>query len=232
MGRMSPKDPPAPGNERMGARRAASLLSTNPTLIDGSGSHAALPAAGDRPVAFLGYELCDLLGRGGMGEVLLAHDVRIGREVAIKRMRNAEPDPEAEARFLREAKIQARLQHPAIVPVHELGRDAEGRPYFTMKRLAGVTLHELLGGPLQRLLRALAEVCLAIEFAHEHGVIHRDIKPTNIMLGDFGEVYVLDWGIARVLDDGSASVSVRDIAAYEGETQVGAVMGTPGYMAP
>jgi len=133
---------------------------------------------------------------------------------------------------LREAKIQARLQHPAIVPVHELGRDAEGRPYFTMKRLAGVTLHQLLGDSPQRLLRAFAEVCLAIEFAHEHGVIHRDIKPTNIMLGDFGEVYVLDWGVARVVDDGSASSSVRDIVTVEGETQVGAVMGTPGYMAP
>jgi hypothetical protein len=101
-----------------------------------------------------------------------------------------------------------------------------------MKRLAGVTLHQLLGDSPQRLLRAFAEVCLAIEFAHEHGVIHRDIKPTNIMLGDFGEVYVLDWGVARVVDDGSATSSVRDIATVEGETQVGAVMGTPGYMAP
>jgi len=116
--------------------------------------------------------------------------------------------------------------------VHELGRDADGRPYFTMKRLAGVTLQRLLGGSLQRLLRAFADVCLAIEFAHEHGVIHRDIKPANIMLGDFGEVYVLDWGVARVLDDGSATPSVRDISTVEGETQAGAVMGTPGYMAP
>jgi serine/threonine-protein kinase len=148
-------------------------------------------------------------------------------------MRRLDPGAEAETRFLREAKIQARLQHPAIVPVHELGRDADGRPYFTMKRLAGVTLYQLLGEPLQRLLRAFADVCLAVEFAHEHGVIHRDIKPTNIMLGDFGEVYVLDWGVARVLDeDGSGHPSVRDIATVEGETQVGAVMGTPGYMAP
>ncbi|TMQ06301.1 MAG: hypothetical protein E6J90_46710 [Deltaproteobacteria bacterium] len=131
------------------------------------------------------------------------------------------------------SKIQARLQHPGIVPVHELGRDADGRPYFTMKRLAGTTLFQLLGGSLRPLLRAFVDVCLAIEFAHEHGVIHRDIKPTNIMLGDFGEVYVLDWGVARVLDeDGSGHPSVRDIVTMEGETQVGAVMGTPGYMAP
>ncbi|MEO7729385.1 MAG: serine/threonine-protein kinase, partial [Kofleriaceae bacterium] len=181
---------------------------------------------------FAGYELGELLGRGGMGEVLLAHDGVIGREVAIKRMRHADPTPEAETRFVREAKIQARLQHPAIVPVHELGRDEAGRPYFTMKRLAGRTLQELLGEPMQRLLRAFVEVCLAVEFAHEHGVIHRDIKPTNIMLGDFGEVYMLDWGVALVLGDGTAKPSVTDIAALEGETQVGAVMGTPGYMPP
>jgi len=195
---------------------------------DGSVTHDELG-----PVVLEGYAVGELLGRGGMGEVLLALDEVIGREVAIKRMRRTEPDLDAETRFLREAKIQARLQHPAIVPVHQLGRDADGRPYFTMKRLAGVTLHALLGGSPQRLLRAFAEVCLAIEFAHEHGVIHRDIKPTNIMLGDFGEVYVLDWGVARVLDeDGSGHPSVRDIVTMEGETQTGAVMGTPGYMAP
>jgi len=183
-------------------------------------------------VAVDGYLVGELLGRGGMGEVLLAQDQQIGREVALKRMRGVQAHPEAEIRFLREAKLQARLQHPSIVPVHELGRDADGRPYFTMNRLAGVTLQRLLGGPLQRLLRAFTDVCLAIEFAHEHGVIHRDIKPSNIMLGDFGEVYVLDWGVARVLDDGSATPAVKDIATTEGETQVGAVMGTPGYMAP
>jgi serine/threonine-protein kinase len=186
-----------------------------------------------RPIAVDGYTVGEVIGRGGMGEVLLAHDEVIGREVAIKRMRRSDPDADAETRFLREAKIQARLQHPSIVPVHELGRDADGRLYFTMKRLAGVTLYQLLGGPRQRLLRAFADVCLTIEFAHEHGVIHRDLKPTNIMLGDFGEVYVLDWGVARVLDeDGSGHPSVRDIITLEGETQVGAVMGTPGYMAP
>ncbi|HET9627501.1 MAG TPA: serine/threonine-protein kinase, partial [Kofleriaceae bacterium] len=178
------------------------------------------------------YELRALLGRGGMGEVLLAEDHWIGREVAVKRMRRTAPDLDAERRFLREAKIQARLQHPAVVPVHDMGRDPDGRPYFTMKRLTGDTLHDLLDQPQQRLLRAFAEVCLAIEFAHEHGVIHRDIKPSNIMLGKFGEVYVLDWGVARVVGDGSANPSIQDIANMDGETQVGDVMGTPGYMAP
>ena len=214
-------------------------LASSPSQVatqTGGGTSRAGEAgeAGDGalPAIVAGYEIGELLGRGGMGEVLLAHDGAIGREVAIKRMRQADASFEAETRFLREAKIQARLQHPAIVPVHELGRDEEGRPYFTMKRLAGVTLYQLLGESPRRLLRAFVDVCLAIEFAHEHGVIHRDIKPTNIMLGDFGEVYVLDWGVARVLDEGVEHPSVRDIVTAPGETQTGAVMGTPGYMAP
>ena len=182
-----------------------------------------------------GYTLVELLGRGGMGEVVLAADDQIGREVAIKRMRDTPaPEPDAELRFFREAKIQARLQHPAIVPVHEVGRDVSGRPYFTMQRLAGTTLDQLIGTERtpQRLLRAFAEICLAVEYAHEHGVVHRDIKPSNIMLGDFGEVYLLDWGVARVLAETAGSESVTDIAVEGGETQVGSVLGTPGYMAP
>jgi hypothetical protein len=216
--------------EAGGTRYGGALGATRDVAATGDGG-----ATGDDvgPIEVTGYAVGELLGRGGMGEVLLAYDEQIGREVAIKRMRRLEPGVDAETRFLREAKVQARLQHPAIVPVHELGRATDGRPYFTMKRLAGVTLHQLLGGSLQRLLRAFADVCLAVEFAHEHGVIHRDLKPTNIMLGDFGEVYVLDWGVARVLDeDGSGHPSVRDIVTVEGETQTGAVMGTPGYMAP
>src|SRR5215470_4556822 len=223
---MRPKDPRGQLTDSLDAATGLETRTAGETGGDTINEHA-------RPIALDGYTVGEMIGRGGMGEVLLAHDEVIGREVAIKRMRRSDPDADAETRFLREAKIQARLQHPSIVPVHELGRDADGRPYFTMKRLAGVTLYQLLGGPRQRLLRAFADVCLAIEFAHEHGVIHRDIKPTNIMLGDFGEVYVLDWGVARVLDeDGSGHPSVRDIITVEGETQVGAVMGTPGYMAP
>src|ERR1700733_12360537 len=132
-----------------------------------------------------GYELGDVIGRGGVGEVIAAHDLRIERGVAIKRMRTEQPSPEAAARFLREAKIQARLDHPAIVPVHELGTDPEGRPYFTMKRLAGTTLAQRLAlhEPIQPLLRALVDVCFAVELAHTRHVVHRDLKPSNIMLG-------------------------------------------------
>ena len=179
------------------------------------------------------YELGEVLGRGGMGEVVLAEDKTIGRRVAIKRMRAADPTPEAVTRFLREARIQARLDHPAIVPVHELGEDDDGRPYFTMKRLAGVTLYDVLKegkATLQKLLRAFVDVCLAIEFAHERGIVHRDLKPSNIMLGHYGEVYVLDWGVARVMGDTEIAGVVID--SLGGETQQGAVLGTPGYMSP
>src|SRR5882762_3803079 len=107
-----------------------------------------------------GYRFVAILGRGGMGEVLLAQDEAIGRDVAIKRMRDTAAS--LETRFLREAKIQARLQHPSIVPVHELGRDRSGRPYFTMKRLTGTTLEVLLAAPRQRLLRAFVDACHAL----------------------------------------------------------------------
>ena len=185
-----------------------------------------------------GYQLGDVLGRGGMGEVLVAQDQRIGREVAIKRIRG-KVSPDLVDRFLREARIQARLDHPAIVPVYELGTDADGAPYFTMKRLVGETLSKKLGqkdkgGNIQPLLRAFADVCLAIELAHSRGVIHRDLKPSNIMLGDFGEVYVIDWGVARVASSEPARTSLRESTpiADDDHTTIGSILGTPGYMSP
>ena len=181
------------------------------------------------------YVYGEVIGRGGMGEVILAHDRHIGRDVAIKRLRAATFTEDDHARFLREARIQARLDHPAVVPVYELSRDAEGRPYFTMKRLAGVTLSEMIANPTttrQRLLRAFADVCRAVDFAHARGVVHRDLKPANISLGEFGEVYVLDWGVARVVGDATQEVVTADIDTLEGSTPTEKVLGTPGYMAP
>jgi len=203
---------------------------------DGATSDTTSAAATQRPakLSLSSYEIREQpIGRGGMGEVLLARDPQIGRDVAIKRMTGDDQDPEAVIRFVREAKIQAQLEHPAIVPVHEIGSDANGHPYFTMKRLTGRTLLDVLRDPevrQQRLLRALVGVCNAIELAHSRAIIHRDLKPANIMLGDYGEVYVLDWGIARVLaaPDGTTAPGIP----ISGETQVGAVMGTLGYMAP
>ncbi|HTR51725.1 MAG TPA: serine/threonine-protein kinase [Kofleriaceae bacterium] len=184
------------------------------------------------------YVLGSKLGAGGMGEVLLATDRQIGREVAIKRMRVA-ATPDSVARFMREAKIQGRLEHPAIAPVHELSTDEDGQPFFVMKRLAGVTL-TAAGKRFtrQKLLRAFADVCLAVELAHSRGIVHRDLKPDNIMLGDYGEVYVLDWGIARVLgepDDEPGVVPTArpsDPDLVSDSTAIGSVIGTPGYIAP
>ena len=187
------------------------------------------------PVSLPGYDVGEVIGKGGMGEVLLAHDSRIGRNVAIKRLRGVDPGPAATERFLREAKIQARLDHPAIVPVYELGLDANGQPYFTMKRLAGTTLSDVLRRPeasSQTMLRAFVDVCLAIEFAHSRGVVHRDLKPANIMLGDYGEVYVIDWGIARRIGAPEKAEEMAEPSPSERHTEAGAVLGTPGYMAP
>jgi len=205
-------------------------ISEAATLVPGSGT-----SRGTIVLPPPGYLLGVSIGRGGMGEVLAAQDTRIGREVAVKRMTSETPDDEQIARFLREARIQARLEHPSIVPVHELGIDPEGRPYFTMKRLVGQTLgqRQLDGMSMNRLLRAYVEVCRAIEFAHSRGVVHRDLKPANVMLGDFGEVYVIDWGIARVLaDDPDHPLEQVDISTLDQGTKSGALLGTPGYMAP
>jgi serine/threonine protein kinase len=195
-----------------------------------------------------GYDLGDLIGKGGMGEVIAAHDIKFGRDIAIKRM-SGDQSARSVTRFLREARIQARLEHPAIVPIHDLGTDKEGRPFFTMKRLAGVTLADKIkeSEPVQPLLRAFVEVLLAIEFAHARQVVHRDLKPANIMLGGYGEVYVLDWGVARELDkrddiatDDGGMLPIERVPGMaetarpidETATKVGAVIGTAGYMAP
>ncbi|HET9988127.1 MAG TPA: serine/threonine-protein kinase, partial [Kofleriaceae bacterium] len=189
--------------------------------------------ADDATRALKGYVFGEVIGRGGLGEVVIAHDLRVGRDVAFKRLRATAPSDGEINRFLREARIQARLDHPAIPPVYDLGTDDDGRPFFTMKRLAGVTLSELMKSPVanrQRLLRAFADVCLAIEFAHSRGIVHRDLKPANVMLGDFGDVYVLDWGLARVVGEAVAEVQRDDIDSLD--LKESKLLGTPGYMSP
>jgi eukaryotic-like serine/threonine-protein kinase len=206
------------------------------------------------------YEARRRLGEGGMGEVLLSRDRVIGREVAMKVVQSEHPrKKELRERFVREARVQGQLEHPAIVPVYDFGVNAEGRAFFTMRRVRGVTLEDILdrlrngdtvaerAHTRHTLLATFVRVCLAIEFAHEHGVIHRDLKPANVMLGRHGEVYVLDWGLAKVrsasksLDeprpptesDGippSDRESLSNVA--EGSTAYGAILGTPQYMAP
>jgi serine/threonine-protein kinase len=230
---------------------AATDPSLDPTLAASAETDlpptAPLPAAprnglpGLEPITGSRYELGELLGQGGMGEVVLAKDRQIGREVAVKRIRAKEPSSEALARFVREALLQGRLEHPAIVPVHDLAIDRDGHPFFVMKRLTGTALNDILKtadpddhAKRRRLLRAFVDVCLAVEFAHAKGIVHRDLKPANIMLGDFGEVYVLDWGIARMMieDREVTRPSQRGLELSTGETRAGSVLGTPAYMAP
>jgi serine/threonine protein kinase len=179
---------------------------------------ARLQAVANWP-AFEGdrYAVVEQLGRGGMGSVYLARDERLGREVAIK-VSSGVPGAEVERRLNAEARILATLEHPGIVPIHDAGRLADGRLFYVMKRVRGATLSE----HLQR-VRSLSErlgiferICEAVSFAHARGVIHRDLKPDNVMIGEFGEVLVMDWGVARAgaLDE------------------AGTVLGTRGFMAP
>ncbi len=189
------------------------------------------------------YELRRILGTGAMGEVALCLDARIGREVALKRMTDKyRGDRTARARFLREARVQGQLEHPAVVPVYDLDVDEEGDEHFTMKCLRGKTLAEILQAlqrgeaaaaqrfPLRRLLGAFSAACLAVDYAHSRGVIHRDLKPANLMLGEYGEVYVLDWGIAKLT--GAPGETILDGERDNVRTQTGTIMGTWGYMSP
>ncbi len=199
------------------------------------------------------YQPRELLGKGGMGEVWLAVDRRIGREVALKVATIAPGDGAAAARFVREAKLQGQLDHPGVVPVHDLGTRPDGSVFFTMQRVRGQTLAAIIaargaGDPevvrrytVRKLLVALVSVCHAVEAAHAQGLVHRDLKPANIMLGGRGEVYVLDWGLAKPIAlerPSGAGATVREAGApaaaesLPGLTAAGQFLGTPGYMAP
>jgi eukaryotic-like serine/threonine-protein kinase len=144
------------------------------------------------------YEIVETLGRGGMGTVYLARDRRLDREVALKVVQLPEGSGDLE-RLLREARVLARLEHPGIVPVHDAGLLPDGRAFYAMKRVRGRRLDEYARtAPLPERLRAFERICEAVAFAHAHGVIHRDLKPENVMVGPFGEVLVMDWGVAKV----------------------------------
>ena len=189
------------------------------------------------------YVVRRCLGMGGFGEVMSAFDVDLRRYVALKRIRE---DRRAigVARLVEEAQVTAQIGHPAIPSVHALGVDEQGRPFFAMDLIAGRCLTDVLSEDaptLQRKLRIFTQVANAVAFAHERGVIHRDIKPDNVMIGRFGEVHLMDWGIAKVLGaaprpesmpeprEEDTDVSVSD---EHPPTRAGGVIGTPGYMSP
>lgn len=174
------------------------------------------------------YEAAERIGQGGMGLVYRAFDRVLERDVAIK-VTSALVDDSAVRRLSREARILARLEHPGIVSVHDAGVTPDGRPWYAMRLVRGVRLdrwvvHRTRG----ERLRLFLQVCDAIGFAHAQHVVHRDIKPGNIMVGEYGEVLVLDWGVAKVGDDVARGVTTGSSQ----DTQDGVVVGTPGFMAP
>ncbi|HEV3023200.1 MAG TPA: serine/threonine-protein kinase, partial [Pirellulales bacterium] len=197
------------------------------------------------------YTLSRLHGAGGIGRVWLARDDVLGRDVALKELRPEKAEnPAIWTRFLREAQITGQLEHPSIVPVYEVGRRSDQQaPFYTMRFVRGRTLGEAVAGyhrrraggeagPLEMrdLLAAFVGVCHAVAYAHSRGVLHRDLKPQNVVLGDYGEAIVLDWGLARLVDptdDEGDTAAIAVVAAGHGdETLQGQVVGTPSYMAP
>jgi len=194
------------------------------------------------------YPVTGHLGAGGMGEVLQVTDTDLGRELAAKVILGRS-DPGTLAKFIREAQVTGQLEHPNIVPLYELGMTADQQIYFTMKRVEGRTLEQVLdsaAGRLIPLLQILVKVCDALDFAHSRDVIHRDLKPANIMVGRFGEVQVMDWGLAKVLgqedpaaeglaltvDTGRFAEMARNGDSEPAMTLDGTVCGTPQYMPP
>ena len=185
------------------------------------------------------YKNVKELGRGGMGTVYLTEDRELSRLVAVKVLNTPDITDDLRRRMIREAQIIAGLEHPGIVPVHDVGTLPDGRIFYAMKYVRGLRLDEYAahGASLRDRLRKFQSVCDAVAFAHAHGVIHRDLKPQNIMIGSFGEVLVLDWGVAKIRpqmntdehrseSDQCLSVSIR------GDTSDGTIIGTRDYMSP
>ena len=198
------------------------------------------------------YRLLERVARGGMGVVYAAEDQKLQRRVALKVLDLPEAGGDLANRLIREARVLARLEHPGIVPVHDVGTLADGRVFYTMKFVEGQRLDQFIAtvASLQDRLRLFLRICDAVAFAHARGVLHRDLKPANIMVGPFGEVLVMDWGLAKILHADSQTMPPTadpNATIFEKTTQPaeetsstkssvitghGTVMGTPGYMSP
>ncbi len=202
------------------------------------------------PISAGRYQLGEEIARGGMGVVYRAIDTAFGREVAIKVLQEKySPKSGAARRFAEEARITGQLQHPAIPPVHDIGTLPDGRPFLAMKLIKGQTLDDLLKARTDlhadrgRFVAAFEAVCQAVAYAHAHKVIHRDLKPANVMVGSFGEVQVMDWGLAKVLgtrtpdstdyDETFGATEIQSVRDSDADfTQAGSVLGTPAFMPP
>jgi WD40 repeat protein/serine/threonine protein kinase len=233
--------PPLPSPGATAGPTTQGTASADP--VDPLAAASAVHGAADLPVvAREHYRMISEFARGGLGSIVKARDKRTGRIVAIKQTLTSSDD--AARRFAREALITANLQHPAIVPVYELGRWPTGEPFYAMKLVAGRSFEDVLAAAPTldaRLahLPVIISVADALAYAHDKRVIHRDLKPANVLVGDFGETVVIDWGLAKVI--GSADAPARDsldvppAARGDGDagaTIDGAVMGTPHYMPP
>ena len=241
-----------------GAQASSSLP---PTLVvdsfdatpagGGSGDTLTTPPADRVPAgtARVGrYRLLGELGHGGMGVVLRAFDPDLKRTLAVKiLLPEFRGHPVAERRFLEEAQVTGQLQHPGVAPVHEIGRLEDGRPFIAMKLIEGHSLDQLLkdrpspAADLSRFVAVFGQICQTLAYAHSRGVIHRDLKPANVIVGAFGEVQVMDWGLAKVLgsadDADQDAVEVRAIHTLRSDEHVdfsrcGSILGTPPFMAP
>jgi tetratricopeptide (TPR) repeat protein len=216
--------------------------------VDSIGKRIAVP-----PSVTQRYTLGDEIARGGMGVVYRATDTVLGREVAVKVLHEKYPSESGAAfRFAGEARISGQLQHPSIPPVHDLGTLPDGRPFLAMKLIKGQTLEVLLkarpdpSAERGRFVAVFEQICQALAYAHAHDVIHRDLKPANVMVGAFGEVQVMDWGLAKVLGAGTAPASPIEAAneptrawtqidptpELGSHTQAGSMLGTPAFAPP
>jgi len=223
-------------------RRVPSTLPhTNVELME-----SKLPA---RMVATVEFDVIRSHARGGLGEVMVARDRTLGRDVAVKRIRPPfDAEPARRIRFLREAEVTGRLEHPGIAPVYGLGEDDAGKPCYAMRLVQGETLRDAIrrfhSGPgktlaFRDLLARFLVVCQVAAYAHARGFIHRDIKPANVVIGPFGETILLDWGLAKEFASADPEARTDQVETIDssatplmGETAPGAVMGTPGFMAP
>ena len=255
-------DAPAPVSSAPGHRAQHTLdflesagheVQATAGAVDPTGS----AGSGQQQLGLERYEDLGRLGMGGMGEVRRVRDRYLGRTLALKTLHEAfTARPTLVARFREEAQATAQLQHPGIVPIYDLGQLPDGRLWFTMKEVSGQTLGQVIeqvhasssdqgqvapgGWSLRRLVAALRQVCEAVGYAHSRGVVHRDLKPDNIMVGEHGEVLVLDWGLAKVLrrspgvspssTQGAVQTDRSTVSALE--TRIGAVAGTPAFMPP
>ncbi len=256
-------DTELPKTELVTEQERVSLLPVSEmysTIVHGGDHAPTIGAKVDASVAEVRvrFELQEEIARGGMGAVIRGRDTLLGRDLAIKvLLESHRNNAEVVQRFVEEAQINGQLQHPGIVPIHELGQLPDQRPFFAMKLVKGLTLGDLLRQrksleeDRSRFVGIFEQICQTVAFAHSRGVVHRDLKPANIMVGAFGEVQVMDWGLAKVLHAEPGSLTPRSTVPTEereirtvrssgsttpsgsgSQTRFGSVIGTPAYMPP